>query len=660
MNNLGKKILSVLAAGALGMTAQAQVTNVDVIVNAATSAFPLEMSWEFTDGASVLASEACGTNSGVITTVNLNLNDGTTYTFNAFDDWGDGWNGGSWSIVRTSDGAVLGSGLANNGLSGDLTDICDASQLEESFSFAPGAGIPGCTDPTAINYNPAATVDDGSCVFPAANDLCQNAINIAVGTCYTGSNVGATFNGDTLPVACVDGDVTPNDIWFTSTVPASGTITVEFPIVPGFSSIVELYESATCGVDIGILSSIGFCNNYSSGGGFTLSGLTPGADLLIRYWDYNSDQEGPLVLCLSEPPSGCTDPCASNFDSTATIDDGSCILPAADADDCASAAMISAGTTPIVTIGNTGSDITSCAFGDSVSSWYAYMVPAGVDSIDIYTCGSSFDTGLSLWDACGGSEIACNDDGTPGLPFGSTCGGSSFQSYIQLSGSTLASLAGSVIYIRIAGFSGNEGCGDLIIDEYSTACNSALTPGNQSHVNLASRVELSWDPQPAAVACQVQGKRLPTGPQPSVNILSAPINTTNVPYAVAGAGTTWTWRVRCACSISPLDVSAFSAYGDTFSIPVAREGDVVSMEDMVFPNPADNEVMVAYNSAEGAANVSFTMVDLLGRTVDARVLDLSAGLTTVRFDVSALEDGIYFVNILEGDAKTTHQITVAH
>jgi hypothetical protein len=162
------------------------------------------------------------------------------------------------------------------------------------------------------------------------------------------------------------------------------------------------------------------------------------------------------------------------------------------------------------------------------------------------------------------------------------------------------------------------------------------------------------------VACQVQGKRLPTGPQPSVNILSAPINTTNVPYAVAGAGTTWTWRVRCACSISPLDVSAFSAYGDTFSIPVAREGDVVSMEDMVFPNPADNEVMVAYNSAEGAANVSFTMVDLLGRTVDARVLDLSAGLTTVRFDVSALEDGIYFVNILEGDAKTTHQITVAH
>ena len=32
-------------------------------------------------------------------------------------------------------------------------------------TYAPPAPIPGCTDPTASNYNPLATVSDGSCVY---------------------------------------------------------------------------------------------------------------------------------------------------------------------------------------------------------------------------------------------------------------------------------------------------------------------------------------------------------------------------------------------------------------------------------------------------------------------------------------------------------------
>ena len=35
-------------------------------------------------------------------------------------------------------------------------------------SFPTGTGpVPGCTNPAALNYNPLATVDDGSCVLPA-------------------------------------------------------------------------------------------------------------------------------------------------------------------------------------------------------------------------------------------------------------------------------------------------------------------------------------------------------------------------------------------------------------------------------------------------------------------------------------------------------------
>ena len=34
--------------------------------------------------------------------------------------------------------------------------------------------VPGCTDPTAMNYDPNATVDDGSCIYPPVNTPCPN------------------------------------------------------------------------------------------------------------------------------------------------------------------------------------------------------------------------------------------------------------------------------------------------------------------------------------------------------------------------------------------------------------------------------------------------------------------------------------------------------
>ena len=36
-------------------------------------------------------------------------------------------------------------------------------------------GIPGCTDPTALNYDPLATIDDGSCIYPSIQS-CANSM----------------------------------------------------------------------------------------------------------------------------------------------------------------------------------------------------------------------------------------------------------------------------------------------------------------------------------------------------------------------------------------------------------------------------------------------------------------------------------------------------
>ncbi len=187
-------------------------------------------------------------------------------------------------------------------------------------------------------------------------------------------------------------------------------------------------------------------------------------------------------------------------------------------------------------------------------------------------------------------------------------------------------------------------------DACDAACNSSNLPTNQNSTNLANRVVLTWDPIPGAVGCQVNGKRLPSGPQPSVNVLSAPYNTTNVPYAAAGAGTTWTWRVRCACNISPLDVSAFSAFGDTFSIPAAREM-MSEIELTVFPNPATDVIMMGFGSQE-QADALIEVSDMLGRVVYSERIAVIQGANQASIPVSQLENGMYFVRIGENPATS--------
>ena len=193
----------------------------------------------------------------------------------------------------------------------------------------------------------------------------------------------------------------------------------------------------------------------------------------------------------------------------------------------------------------------------------------------------------------------------------------------------------------------NSVCYDIV----AAGCSTASAPTGQTHTTLSNRVQLNWTPQSGAVACQVNGKRVPTGPQPSVNVTGAVINTTNVPFAVAGAGTTWTWRVRCACTTTPLAVSPYSAYGDTFSIPVAREANMLDLEASLYPNPAQNMLTVQFNSNQNQ-EATVVVMDLMGRVMDSKVISLSLGQQTMDLDVSEYANGMYFIRVGEAEAMT--------
>lgn len=118
-------------------------------------------------------------------------------------------------------------------------------------------------------------------------------------------------------------------------------------------------------------------------------------------------------------------------------------------DDCAAAISVGDGTFTGTNIGATTDGSSSCGGGGDV--WWRYTSPiTGTISVD--TCGSDFDTVVSVFDDCGGTELACNDDG---------CG---LQSSLEFSATE-----GATYLVRVGGVIGQTGAVHLNISSIGCA-----------------------------------------------------------------------------------------------------------------------------------------------------------------------------------------------
>lgn len=106
----------------------------------------------------------------------------------------------------------------------------------------------------------------------------------------------------------------------------------------------------------------------------------------------------------------------------------------------------------------TGSMASSCSSNDTADVWHSYTA-SGNGEATFSLCGSSFDTTLSIFDGCGGTELACNDD---------SCG---VQSEI-----TMSVQSGTTYLVRVAGFEGTRGDYDLLATETHPANDHCLDP----------------------------------------------------------------------------------------------------------------------------------------------------------------------------------------
>jgi hypothetical protein len=117
-------------------------------------------------------------------------------------------------------------------------------------------------------------------------------------------------------------------------------------------------------------------------------------------------------------------------------------------DICAQAAWIGdnvpvSGTTSAATLDGTASCGASASTPDV---WFRYR-PVSNATVAIDSCGSGYDTVVSVLSSCGGSQIACNDDNNGNGP----CPGG-LSSYL-----TFNATAGTTYYIRVSGYQGSTG-----------------------------------------------------------------------------------------------------------------------------------------------------------------------------------------------------------
>lgn len=137
---------------------------------------------------------------------------------------------------------------------------------------------------------------------------------------------------------------------------------------------------------------------------------------------------------------------------------------------CANAALVSEGTYAWDNSAATTDGSASCQTSSNKDIWFEYL-PTFTGTQTVSLCGTTFDTVLSVYSACGGTQLACDDDACDGV----TPPGSGFASIVT----NLSVTSGTPVRIRVASFGSapTGGAGTLTIN---------LPPTNPNGIGTAT------------------------------------------------------------------------------------------------------------------------------------------------------------------------------
>lgn len=285
---------------------------------------------------------------------------GSCFSLTMTDSYGDGWNGGTWSLTDGSGTEVAGGTMAGgfNALAADcIDDGCYTFEVTGGFfpeeigwtlhggdlgAISGGAnesvqvtfnGVTGCTSPHACNYDEAACADDGSCAFLQDEVTDMTALSWELFfdfgcagmpeqvTLYFAEDLTVGDSGGTSADWSLCGDVLTlsfdGEVGYVGTWDGYGFVG---DIVYPFAGCFELYPTSLGCTDEAA------CNFDSEATVFDGSCNYPGCmDPLSCNYDPFAGCEGPCDF-PSGYAQGCTNPSSPNYDPSATVDDGTCDL----------------------------------------------------------------------------------------------------------------------------------------------------------------------------------------------------------------------------------------------------------------------------------------------------------------------------------------------
>ena len=303
---------------------------------------------QWTQLAFVFAYHMYGATMGTLS-IDVSPDSGTTWIeeWTLSGDQGDQWYEGIVDLsAYTSNISVRVQ--AETGTS-FTSDICiDLLRFMEAPAF-------GCTNPLAANYDSTATFDDGSCYYGCIETDTSESFESGLGITWQmdpnndidwTNRFGGTSSPQTGPSGAFDGSYYmyteasgigngyPNMEAIMYVECVDPTQWTELSLAFAY----HMYGSSmgTLSIEVSTDSGTTWIQEWSLSGNqgnqwyetyLDLSAYTSNISVRIKGVtgnSFRSDMAVDLVRFTEYPAFGCTDPFADNYDSTATIDDGSC------------------------------------------------------------------------------------------------------------------------------------------------------------------------------------------------------------------------------------------------------------------------------------------------------------------------------------------------